>query len=358
MTRLQCHLIALALLLAVLATARTQPAPSAPTRGKARAAEAPLEMAIRGRTEWLPALKRAARAADPAVRARAAFVLGQIAAPACRQTLQRLHEDASREVRFQAGIGLGFLREKGALGTCRAALADGPNWRRLYAADALLRIGGERAKRAVQDALPGQPPYIRDLMRGLLYGGERPSPLGHQAEERKVSRHVPPQACDTIGKAFALAADVLWMLTDPYWHEGDHESCIRLGYAATFVDPSHVDAWTSTAWLAWSNGRTPEAERLYQAAIEANPRDDQGYYEFGFHFYRLKQYRRAVALLKKASELPCPDFVPRLYAHALEKSGQLQAALAVWEQLLKADPDNSVVKNNRDRVRGLVAGQD
>lgn len=350
------NLVAIALLLGALAPAAAQRPPSPPTPGKARTGELRLEMAIRGRTEWLPALREAARATDASTRARAALVLGQIAVPDCRKALRRLLQDPDRDVRIHAGIGLGFLGEKGATGTCRAAVADGPNWRRLYAADALVRIGSPRARRALEDTLDVQSPHIRELAQGLLSGTEPPPLKGRQAEDRRVTRHAPPESCDTAEKTFAQAADVLWVLTDPYWHQGDYESCIRLGCAATFVDPSHVEAWTSTAWLVWSKGRTPEAERLYQAAIEANPRDYQSFYEYGFHFYRLKQYHRAAALLKKASALPGPHYVPHLYAHALERSGQVQACLAVWEQLLEEEPNNPVVKNNHERVKRL-AGQ-
>ncbi|MFQ6131205.1 MAG: tetratricopeptide repeat protein [Armatimonadota bacterium] len=308
--------------------------------------------------EWIPALKAGAESADALTRARSAFLLGQTAAPECRQTLRRLRRDADRDVRIHAGIGLGFLGEESAIGTCRAAVADGPNWRRVYAADALLRIGSSRARRAVEAALDIQSPHIRKLMSGLLTGEDPPRPIGRRAEDAKATRPLPPGSVTTLEQIFESAADILWMLTDPYWHGGDYESCIRLAYAATFLDPSHVDAWTSAAWLAWSNGRTREAEKLYQAAIEASPQDYQGYYEFGFHFFRLKQYGRAAVLLKRAAELPCPDYIPRMYAHALEKDGQLQASLAVWEELLKADPDNVIVKNNHDRVKRLVAEQE
>ncbi len=313
------------------------------------------EITLRGRANWIPALTALAKSGSPTVRGRAAFLLGQTGDSAGQSALRRLQTDADRDVRIHAGIALGYLKDRSALGTCRAALVDGPNWRRVYAAAALAKIGTADARDAVRRALNAQPQHIASQMRDVLNGfGGTPGEKGWRAENAPAKTRIAvPQKSQGL---FEIAADILFGLTDRYWHEGDHESCMRLMYAAVFLDPSFADAWTSLAWLTWSNGRTQEAESIYRAGLAANPNRYEVWFEFGFHYYRLKKYDLAASYFARARSFrDCPLRSARMHAHALEKAGDLPGALKVWQELLAVDTD-PVVRRNYERVRSLVQG--
>ncbi len=315
-----------------------------------------------GRTHWLPILAEAAKSPDPATRARTAFLIGQVSAgakPPHRDVgearLQTLVRDDEREVRIHVGIGLGHLGVEAATGTCAAALVEGPRWRRYYAAVALERIGTPRARKLLAAGAEGQSQYIRDAIEWfLLSEADRPKDPGREAEYTPAPSMPPLPAGVSPEEIFGLAADVLWTLSDEYWHTGGHEDCIRLGLTSTFLDPSHVGAWGSVGWLTWSAGRDAEAVRIYAEGLDANPDRYNLYFDLGFHLYNIDRYRAALPYLQKAIEFPSPMYAPRAYAHCLERLGQLDESLQVWTDLLEQDPKDAVVLRNHARVKRLV----
>jgi len=315
-----------------------------------------------GRTHWLGMLTEAATSPDASVRARAAFLIGQICSSAKQpqrdegaRILRALTKDSDGAVRTHAGIALGHLGVEAAIPACAAALVDGPRWRRYYAVVALERIGTPRARRLLADGAAKQSPYIGEIIEWFLSApGERPPDAGREAEYTAAQAGQPLPSGTAAEAIFAAAADVLWRVSDGYWHTGRHEDCIRVGLTCTFLDPSHVDAWDGAAWLTWSAGRNAEAIQIYLDGIKANPNRYELYFHLGFHLHNLRRYKAAVPYLQKATEFPCPDTVQRMYAHSLDKSGQPRKSLEVWQRLLEQDPENQVVIRNHARVKRLV----
>ncbi|MGD8240112.1 MAG: HEAT repeat domain-containing protein [Armatimonadota bacterium] len=362
-TPFACALLALCLALAPLHGA-DQPEPSGPPAAaeSPESADARDFLGLGGRTQWLGVLTEAANSLDAPTRARAAFLMGQICAGAderqrgqCEKALTALAEDPDRSVRIHAGIALGHLGHESAAPTCAAALVDGPRWRRYYAVVALAGIGTSGARGILVGGLDGQSQYIRDAADYfLLPPDDRPRNPGREAEYAVASPGPPPPAGTAPEAIFAAAADALWVMGDHYWHSNGHEDCIRIGLAATFLDPTHVGAWDGAAWLAWSAGRDAEAIRIYLDGLNANPTDYELYFELGFHLYNTRRYRAALPYLRRATELPCPPLAFRMYAHCLQKAGQLDKCLEVWAGLLEQTPRDQVVIQNHARVKRLV----
>jgi tetratricopeptide (TPR) repeat protein len=319
-------------------------------------------LGLAGRTEWLGLLTAACESADAPTRARAAFLIGQVCAgarehstPRCENTLHALAQDPDRDVRIHAGIASGHLGVGAAIPTCVAGVVDGPRWRRYYAVVALARIGTPRARRLLLRGVEGQSEYIRQVAEYfLLAPADRPNNQARKKEYTAVAAGPPPPEGTAPEEIFAAAADQLWTVTDYYWHSGQHEDCIRLGLTATFLDATHLDAWGGAAWLTWSAGRDAEAIGIYQDGLDANPSQYDMYFELGFHLYNLHRYRAALPYLRKATELASPPTTRRMYAHCLEKAGQLGQSLQVWTALLKQYPDDHVVVQNHARVKRRV----
>ncbi|MCM8768295.1 MAG: hypothetical protein NC911_01215 [Candidatus Omnitrophica bacterium] len=235
-----------------------------------------------------------------------------------------------------------------------------------------------------------------------------------------------------------LAADLLWLNVEEYWHSGQHYKMLPLLEAVAWLQPTYVTVWAVGGWHMayniyvqagqdegkiseqlekiqkdWSpseqekyraiseavkanktileqldkKGKTEELVRGYLASLEkhetkitalaekesgnkavelvntllAIPRNkifwyQQGvqflkkgitynpdkydlYFELGWTYYHKgMDYPNAVKYLEKAIKHPHPDYVDDVLAHAYEKNGQIDKAIAQWEYLMKIAP--------------------
>ncbi|MFQ6096355.1 MAG: HEAT repeat domain-containing protein [Armatimonadota bacterium] len=317
-----------------------------------------LPFTIRGHTDWLPTLYEGFRSEDAVVRARCAFIAGQVGNLSAADELRVLLKDPDRDVRAQAGVALGYLGDEKATGAAAAVLVDGPGWRRVYAAHALAKIGTPRALALLKRNREKQPPMVAETIDAILApDGQKPESRGWEVEDApiEVGDAKPPPM--KVGTVIDAAVDHLWRLVDVYWHEGKHEQCIRLDLTIAFLDPTFIEAYSTAGWLAWSAGRGDEGLRIYLDGLHANPNQYDMYYEVAFHYFNIRQWTTAARYFRKATEFECPDYVPRMLAHSLERAGRLEEAYAVWEDLLKKTPDNQIVIINHDRVKKLLADE-
>lgn len=150
------------------------------------------------------------------------------------------------------------------------------------------------------------------------------------------------------------AVDILWLMSDRYFHVGDYESAIRMHYASIALDPQFVEAYSVAAWLLDSIDRTEEALSLLERGFNINRLSYQLPFDIGFILTRHKRLEEAVKWYEVAAQLPAPFWVRHALAHAYEKVGRVKDALKVWEARLKEAPDDPVVKRNYERVLKLI----
>ncbi|MFA4028305.1 MAG: hypothetical protein GDYSWBUE_000185 [Candidatus Fervidibacterota bacterium] len=150
------------------------------------------------------------------------------------------------------------------------------------------------------------------------------------------------------------AVDILWLMSDRYFHVGDYESAVRMHYASIALDPQFVEAYSVAAWLLDSMDRTEEALSLLERGFSVNRFSYQLPFDIGFILTRHKKFEEAVKWYEIAAQLPAPFWVRHALAHAYEKIGKLKDALRVWEMRLKESPDDPVVKRNYERVLKLI----
>ncbi|HPP11723.1 MAG TPA: hypothetical protein PKW42_03220 [bacterium] len=235
-----------------------------------------------------------------------------------------------------------------------------------------------------------------------------------------------------------LAADLLWLNVEEYWHSGQHYKMLPLLEAVAWLQPTYVTVWAVGGWHmayniyvqvgqdeskiseafqkqqeTWSAGDRAKYEVLveavrenkailqqldkkgktdelvkdylsrlekYQARIAAleekeadkklvetvktlleiprnkifwyrqgvqflkkgityNPDKYDLYFELGWTYYHKgMDYPNAVKYLEKAIKHPHPDYVDDVLAHAYEKNGQIDRAIAQWEYLITRAP--------------------
>ena len=168
--------------------------------------------------------------------------------------------------------------------------------------------------------------------------GQQPQPIPAAEAERRVT-----ETRDAL-------TDLVWMGTEPYWHAGEWEECVRLCRRVVEVDEHFVQAQTSLAWLLWSHDRDAEAIEVYQQAIGANPASWEVHHDFGMYYLARRKYDQAAEQLRQAAALGAPIPHVHMLPIALERAGHKQQALDEWRAILKRFPDDAVARRHAERL--------
>ncbi len=318
---------------------------------------APLDV-LGGHREVVPHLVEVLSASNATDRARAAFVLGQIGCSEAGEALwTATRHDNHRTVRLHAGIALAHTGDARGLHAAGAALTSGPPWVRFYAIMGLWRMREPQAWATLNRTQSTQSPFLATIIKGAL---QTPSTLPATTEPATSQ---PPLPVLTTTDIWEAVADAFVAEADWWWHKGDYNQAIRCLQVTVFLQPDLVDTYGDIAWLQWSLGydtelgHDTEAIGTYHRAIQANPDNPATYFNLGFHYYNTHRCQIALPYLKQAVGLGGSPLMQRMYAHGLEKSGQIQASLKEWERMLQETPDHAAVRHNYERLREVAANR-
>jgi tetratricopeptide (TPR) repeat protein len=308
---------------------------------------APLPL-LRGQAAPVATLRGLLSSGSPEERARSCFLLGQLGDSAALRTLRTCLADPSRTVRVQAGIALASLGDSAGVPACEATFAWDAPWVRLYAVRALWGLGTDAARAALERHQTGQEPLVAHAIAAALETPTVAAPPAGAIQDISAPDFPTTDIWDQ-------AADVCTAEGDWWWHQGDYDQAIRCHEAALFFDPTYTDDYAVIAWLQWSLGRPATAIRVLNRGVAAAPQDPNAYFNLGHHYFNIRQYDAALGPLRRAVELGGDILCRRTYAHCLEHLGQLQAALAQWDEILRIDPTDGVARINRQHVAERLA---
>jgi tetratricopeptide (TPR) repeat protein len=311
---------------------------------------APLPL-LRGEVATLPYIHELLKSTEPANRARAAFLMGQIACPDSRRPLAARLADQDRGVRVQAGIALACMGDPRGLDTCQAVLRNDPDWIRYYAVVGLWTLNTPAARRALEAAQEGQAELLSTTLKAALKSPYVPAPA---VKPLAAGARVSPRPTPT--QTWEQAGDVMIRESDWWWHQGNYDQAIRASEVSILMDPAYVDTYTTVAWLQWSMGRDPAAIATLHRAIKAAPRDPDSHFGLGFHYFNTNRYRQAEGFLRDAVNLGGGNIAQRMYAHCLERLGKLQESCNQWRAVLKANPADGAAAQNLERINRILAG--
>jgi len=153
-----------------------------------------------------------------------------------------------------------------------------------------------------------------------------------------------------LGGFKGIAADLLWLNVEEYWHDGAHYKMLPLLESIAWLQPTFITVWAVGGWhmayniYAACDGDPKQQKYWYDQGVQylkkgiSNNRDRYDlYFELGWTYYHKgKDYPNAVRYLSRAVVFPHPDYVDNVLAHAYEKSGDIKTALACWENILKS----------------------
>jgi tetratricopeptide (TPR) repeat protein len=164
-----------------------------------------------------------------------------------------------------------------------------------------------------------------------------------------------------------MAANLLWLKTDRYFHSGENHLMVPTIKAVVALDPQFIDAYLIGAWHMAYN-MTPkipptpeelkeyntkhnvwmgERERLMYAGIDllldgivANPRNYKLYFDLGYAIYeeKLEDHENAAKYLTEAIRYPHETWVARSRLRVLEYAGRYEEAIEGWKDFPESYP--------------------
>lgn len=307
---------------------------------------------LRGDLTAVPYLHDLIKSADAEDRARAAFLLGQIACPSSLPLLRAAKTDAVRSVRVHAGIALACMGQMEGYHTCTAALRGDADWVRYYAAFGLWNLQVSQAACSILHSLEyGQSPLVTTAIEGALNSPYVAPPAVDPLPQQPI-----PGPAPLPEQVWEQASDVFITESDWWFHKGDYEQAIRCSEASILLDPDYPETYSVVAWLEWSMGRSTDAVGTLRRSVASSPGDPSAWHNLGQHYFRVYRYDLAEAPLAKAVELGGDHLTVRTYAHCLERLGRPKDALRQWQSLRETRPDDGSVIVNLERLQRIIDG--
>src|SRR5216683_3484177 len=167
-----------------------------------------------------------------------------------------------------------------------------------------------------------------------------------------------------------LLADVYWTRAVQYFGEkhhaggGRYELLWPLLNITTQLDPHLIPAYafgqTFLSARPPNGAGVPEkAIELVEYGIRNNPDDWHLYYDLGFIYFDLQDYRSAADAFLRGSRVPnAHPFLKILAAQMAEHGGELKTAQMLWRATYETTHDKLIRANAAAHLRALQADQD
>ncbi|EDR10957.1 uncharacterized protein LACBIDRAFT_315993 [Laccaria bicolor S238N-H82] len=193
----------------------------------------------------------------------------------------------------------------------------------------------ERAFKAVR-ALEPHRLWDMEVYSTLLWHLQRNVELSFLAQELLNINPQSPQAWIAIGNLFSLQKERLQALT-----------CFR---RAGQLDPTCAYAFTLSGHESIDED-LEKAINFFQSALRADPRHYNAWYGLGTCYLRMSKIRLAEYHYRKAVEIhPNNAVLLGCVGMAVDRRGDRDAALALFDEAVRLAPDNALVRYRRAKI--------
>ncbi len=162
--------------------------------------------------------------------------------------------------------------------------------------------------------------------------------------------HVNPLAATALVVGFrGLAADLLWLKSDAYWHHGQWHRLLPVYRLIVTLQPHFLLVWSIGGWhmaynLSYQARDRAESERwlregiaFLKEGIAANREKADLYFDLGWtYFDRMKDYAAALPYLEMAARKSDSKVTARVLAHTYAKLGHDAKALRLWKDIARS----------------------
>jgi tetratricopeptide (TPR) repeat protein len=141
-----------------------------------------------------------------------------------------------------------------------------------------------------------------------------------------------------------VMASLMWIQADDYFHRGEYRPILKMIREIVAIDPHQLDVFATGAWhMAYNfmDKRLIEDGVLFlQDGCKNNDSVYDLWFELGYmHYDKTKNYPKSVEAYRESSlkgrttgEKVAPSYVRHQLAHAIEKMGDIDGAIAQWEE--------------------------
>jgi len=164
-----------------------------------------------------------------------------------------------------------------------------------------------------------------------------------------------------------LLADIYWTRVVQYYgehrHTGNSDFAMLwpLLHITTQLDPRLIPAYQfGGTFLAspppYGAGLPQRAIELVEFGIRNNPNDWHLYYDLGFIYYDLKDYRAAADAFDRGARVPnAHPFLKIMAAQCAQHGGELKTAQMLWTAVYETTKDKYIRDNAEQHLRALKA---
>ncbi|MEI6319372.1 MAG: tetratricopeptide repeat protein [Pseudomonadota bacterium] len=236
----------------------------------------------------------------------------------------------------------------------RQQLDDALKWYRAVEAGEQ-RIPAQLAEASVL-ARQGRTKEARETLRRIVPSSldQRTQLLLTEAQVLRDAKDV-QGAFDLLGEALAKAPDTPELLYDQALlaeRLGRFDITEKNLARVIEIQPDHAHAHNALGYsLADRNVRLDEALKLIQTAVKLAPDDPYIMDSLGWVFFRMGNAARALDILQQAYKLKRDAEIAAHLGEVLWTQGQRDEARRIWDEALKASPDNEVLQGTVKRLR-------
>ncbi len=162
-----------------------------------------------------------------------------------------------------------------------------------------------------------------------------------------------PPSVDTINTAIHEFEEIVridpserqsfLMLGRLYQIKGDRDKATDIYKTFLGIEPGSEEGVTALAKLHMDAGNYKEAVGLLEAFVKRSPESDGALQTLGEAYSELQEYVKAADAYKRAAELDPDDIeIKKAEAQALFLSDQIDAASALYQDLVKAEPEDGI----------------
>ncbi len=187
-------------------------------------------------------------------------------------------------------------------------------------------------------------------------------PLQEELKTQRIINNIEDNVVIVPGEFFSnfvaggfkgLAADILWIKMDEYWHKGEWTRMLPIVRMITWLQPNFLEAWEIGAWhlaynfYAYTDDENlkkqflSEGIRFLQEGIAKNKKRFDLYFNLGWIYYnKVEDFDEAIRFFRMAVYYPHPSYIDRLIAHAYRKKGDYANEVKEWKRAIKLFPSD------------------
>jgi len=142
-----------------------------------------------------------------------------------------------------------------------------------------------------------------------------------------------------------------------YWaiillQKGETEHALNMLLKGAVYNPPYPQFYNNLGRIYEISGEYDKAEEMYKKAEEINPKYEQAIRNLGEFYYRNAFYDSALEEMKKLIEIGKADGdIYFKLGNIYIKNGEKEMGLKMWEEALKLEPDNAILKRNIEMLK-------